>query len=193
MLSVSDFYRVRGLIACEEDEKKKKKTPPARITIFLRRPEEEKEEGEVSESSSSEEEEEEEEVEKQYRCTHCTFKTNYQRGFKNHMRVKHGNAVQGDFECDVCHKKYDGWRALQRHRRYVHSTLIEEKSTKAGGPRFVPCKYCQFKGISEMGLNVHMFSKHQDRVESKHVCKVCKRKFATRHNMLRHMLDFKHN
>ena len=110
-------------------------------------------------------------IEKNYKCTHCEYKTWRAGEFKKHSRI-HEKNKEDKYFCDKCPFKTWNNKSLYKHQR------------SHGQP--VKCKTCGEDYSSKDSLTVHMRHVHGLRRKD-HICDVCNKLFRTASSLSQHI------
>ncbi|XP_055551106.1 zinc finger protein 431-like [Wyeomyia smithii] len=104
-------------------------------------------------------------------CSICNCNFGTRKALRIHRQMK-----QKDFVCDQCGLVMGSSFHLQQHIDLVHQeTKVQHKFS---------CKTCQRSFVSEQNLQRHISKGHTSGGE--HVCNVCGKKFAGKHNLWTH-------
>ena len=87
-------------------------------------------------------------------------------------RQRRAVSVNGNYECDQCHKTYSNRMGLWQHNQSVHQ-----------GVKYA-CDQCDYQATKQFNLTVHIQSKHEG---IKYACDQCDQQFTVKGNLRAHI------
>ncbi|KAG2457226.1 ZFX protein, partial [Polypterus senegalus] len=108
---------------------------------------------------------------KTHQCSHCDHKSSNSSDLKRHIISVHTKDYP--HKCDVCEKGFHRPSELKKHKMSHKTKKIHQ------------CRHCDFKISDPFTLSRHILSVHTK--EQPFACKRCKRHFAQRNELKKHL------